>query len=108
MHRIFCISAAIMLCTAAPAMAQKVDAGKTKAQQACASCHGPLGITNMANTPNIAGQPEMYLATQMRDYKSGKRINPVMQVIAQPLTEEEIANLAAFYASVKIKVDEAK
>lgn len=90
------------------AAAQNITAGKTKAQQACASCHGPQGITTMANTPNIAGQPEMYTAQQLRDYRSKKRAHEVMQVIAQPLTDEEITNLAAFYAAVKIKVDEAK
>jgi cytochrome c553 len=96
-----------MLC--APAvLAQNIEAGKTKAQQACAVCHGVQGVTTMANTPHLAGQPEMYLAQQLRDYKSGKRANPVMAVIAQPLTEEEIGNLSAFYASIKIKIDDAK
>jgi cytochrome c553 len=93
---------------ASHAWAQAVDAGKTKALQVCAVCHGPAGITTMANTPNLAGQPDMYLAQQLRDYKSGKRSHAVMAVIAQPLTDEEIANLAAFYASVKIKIDDGK
>jgi cytochrome c553 len=94
--------------TAPNASAQNLDAGKTKAQQVCAVCHGPQGITSMANTPNLAGQPEIYLAQQLRDYKSGKRAHAVMAVIAQPLTDEEVANIAAFYASIKIKLDEAK
>jgi cytochrome c553 len=105
--RFFLTLAVAMLALSTPyASAQNIEAGKTKAQQACASCHGPQGITTMANTPNIAGQPEMYAAQQLRDYRSKKRAHAVMQVIAQPLTDEEIANLAAFYASVKIKVDE--
>ncbi len=91
----------------APAIAQNIEAGKTKAVQ-CAVCHGPQGITTMANTPNIAGQPETYLAQQLRDYKVGKRSNAVMAVIAQPLTDEEIANLAAYYASFKVAIEVAK
>jgi cytochrome c553 len=98
----------LFLGISASAAAQNIEAGKTKAQQVCATCHGPLGITTMANTPNIAGQPEMYLAQQLRDYRSKKRAHEVMGVIAQPLTDEEINNLSAFYASVKIKVDDGK
>jgi cytochrome c553 len=96
-----------VLCTP-DALAQNIEAGKVKAQQVCSVCHGVQGVTTMANTPHLAGQPEMYLAQQLRDYKSGKRINPVMAVIAQPLTDEEIVNLSAFYASIKIKIDDAR
>lgn len=88
-------------------MAQNIEAGKAKAVQ-CAVCHGPQGITTMANTPNIAGQPETYLAQQLRDYKGGKRNNPVMSLMAQPLTDEEIANLAAYYASFKVTIEKGK
>lgn len=105
MKKTYLLLAPLMSLLCAPALAQNIEAGKSKAQQACAVCHGVQGVTTMANTPHLAGQPEMYLAQQLRDYKSGKRVNPVMAVIAQPLSEEEIANLSAFYASIKIKID---
>ncbi|MGL4574235.1 MAG: c-type cytochrome [Burkholderiaceae bacterium] len=108
MKNIHLLLAPLITVLCAPALAQNVEAGKAKAQQACTVCHGVQGITTMANTPQLAGQPETYLAQQLRDYKSGKRANPVMAVIAQPLTDEEIVNLSAFYASIKIKVDDAK
>jgi cytochrome c553 len=90
------------------AWAQNIEAGKAKALQMCAACHGAQGLTTMAATPNIAGQPDMYLAQQLRDYKSRKRNHEVMAVIAQTLSDEDIANIAAFYASIKIKVDDGK
>jgi cytochrome c553 len=99
----FMLALALLLALAA-AQGAGTEAGKAKAQ-ACAACHGERGITTMANTPHIAGQPEAYIADQLRAYRSGKRVHPVMQVIAKPLTDEDIASLAAFYSSVKIKVD---
>ena len=80
-----------------------VAAGKAKAQ-ACITCHGPLGLSQMPNTPHLAGQPEIYLAEQLKAYRSGKRSNEVMAVIAKPLTDEDIGQLAAWYASLVIEV----
>jgi len=80
-----------------------VAAGKAKAQ-ACITCHGPLGLSQMPNTPHLAGQPEIYVAEQLKAYRSGKRSNEVMSVIAKPLTDEDIGQLAAWYASLVIEV----
>lgn len=51
--------------------------------------------------PNLAGQKEMYLAKQLKDFKSGTRKDPVMGAMAMPLSDADIANLAAYYASLK-------
>ncbi len=92
------------LCGAGGVHAQSaVAAGKAKAQ-ACITCHGPLGLSQMPNTPHLAGQPEIYLAEQLKAYRSGKRSNEVMAVIAKPLTDEDIGQLAAWYASLVIEV----
>ena len=78
-------------------------AGKERAAM-CATCHGPLGLSQLPNAPNLAGQPALYLAEQLKNYRSGKRQNEMMQVMAKPLTDQEIDNLAAWYESIRISV----
>jgi cytochrome c553 len=78
-------------------------AGKAKAQ-ACITCHGPLGLSQLPNAPHLAGQPEIYVAEQLKAYRSGKRSNEAMNVIAKSLTDEDISQLAAWYASLVIQV----
>ena len=79
-------------------------AGSNKANTACAGCHGPSGMSMVPNAPHLAGQPAIYLEEQLKNYRSGKRVHEVMSVIAKPLTDTEIENLAAWYASVQISV----
>ena len=55
------------------------------------------------NAPNLAGQPEIYLAEQLKDYRSGKRSNEIMSLIAKPLTDAEITDLSAWFASIAIE-----
>ena len=74
-------------------------AGKAKAA-ACAACHGAKGEGVKPNPP-LAGLPEGRFVEAMKDYKSGKRPNPVMKSFAAPLGDQDIANLAAYYASLK-------
>ncbi len=85
------------------AQSANLTAGKLKHDQACALCHGKDGIASMANTPHLAGQPEIYLVEQLNALRSGKRSSAVMNVIAKPLTDEEIKNVAAWYATIEIK-----
>lgn len=80
-----------------------VAAGKAKAQ-ACAVCHGALGLSQLPNAPNLAGQPEIYLAEQLKAYRSGKRNHEMMSVIAKPLSDEDIDQLSAWYASLAIEI----
>jgi cytochrome c553 len=77
--------------------------GKAKAEAQCNVCHGADGMSQIPNAPHLAGQPEIYLVEQLKNYRSGKRANEVMAVLAKPLTDDDIANLAAWYASIDIK-----
>ena len=81
--------------------------GRAKAQ-ACSVCHGPLGISNAPDAPHLAGQPRIYFMEQLKAFRSGKRAHPVMNVIAKPLTDADISNLADWYASLKIEVREKR
>jgi cytochrome c553 len=92
--------AAALLCSSAAA--QDAAAGRAKAQ-ACAVCHGPLGLSSAPDAPHLAGQPALYLAAQLRNYRSGKRPHEVMAVLAKPLSDDDIANLAAWFASIKVE-----
>ncbi len=92
------------LAAAAPAaMAADAAAGKTTAA-ACAACHGPLGKSTMPDAPNIAGQPAMYLAEQLKAYRSGTRKHEVMSMMAKPLKDADIDDLSAWFASIQVQV----
>ena len=95
-------AAAALLAAALPAVAADAAAGKAKAA-ACSACHGAIGVSAMPGTPNLAGQPEDYLAAQLRAYKSGARKHEVMSLMAAPLSDADIGNLAAWYASIRIE-----
>ena len=76
-------------------------AGQAKAQ-GCATCHGEDGNSAAGSGfPRVAGQYQSYLVKTLQDYKSGKRKNPIMNGIADGLSEADMENLAAFYASQK-------
>ena len=76
-------------------------AGKAKAK-ACAGCHGANGEGVKPNPP-LAGKSEDEIVQAMKDYKSGKRPNPIMKSMATPLGDQDFANLGAYYASLKAK-----
>lgn len=100
------ITALIVLAGLATGLAHAgdVNAGRTKAATACAVCHGPNGMSMQPNAPHLAGQPATYLVEQLKNYRSGKRTHEVMGVIAKPLTDTEIEDLAAWYAAMQISV----
>ena len=93
----------VLGCTA-PALsaAADVEAGKAKAA-VCAACHGKNGIAQIPGYPNLAGQNEQYLVSSLKAYKNKQRTGgnaTIMQGQATGLSEEDIANLAAYYASL--------
>jgi cytochrome c553 len=88
-----------------PALAADAAAGKQKAQTACAVCHGIDGIAKVPDAPNLAGESAVYTTRQLNAFKNGEREHEQMSIIAQSLSDEDIANLAAWYASVKISVE---
>lgn len=103
-----------VLLAAWPALApgQDAEAGRAKAQ-VCAACHGADGNAVSGELPKLAGQTWRYLYTQLRDFKEGKRSNPVMAPLVAGLSREDMMDIAAFYAAQPLKpgdfaVDEAK
>ncbi len=75
-------------------------AGKKKAEN-CASCHGKKGKSKSPGFPNLIGQYENYLIHTLQQYRNGKRTNAMMTGMAAALSDEDIENIAAFYASQK-------
>jgi len=76
------------------------QAGKEKASQICAACHGAEGNKPVApDQPIIAGQHYDYLIKALSDYRSGKRNNPIMKGFAASLSNKDIEDLAAWFAS---------
>lgn len=82
--------------------AGSADAGKTKAA-ACAGCHGPDGNSPADMWPKIAGQVPEYIVKQLQDFKAGRRSNDQMSPMAQSLSDQDIRDLAAFYAAQRAK-----
>lgn len=82
------------------ANAADIAAGKAKAAM-CAACHGANGISAIPIYPNLAGQKEQYMVKQLKDFKSGMRKDPVMTAMAMPLSDADIANVSAYFASLK-------
>jgi len=65
----------------------------------CTMCHGPQGLS-YANSPNLAGQYESVIYKQLRDFQSGARVNAVMSPMARNLSDQDMKDLAAYYASL--------
>lgn len=81
-----------------PPVRGDVEAGRRKSAP-CAACHAEDGNSPVAQYPRLAGQYEDYLRKALRDYRSGARKNPIMNGMAANLSEQDRADLAAFYAS---------
>ena len=96
-----------LLAVVAGGASADVASGKMKAR-ACAVCHGPLGVSIAPDAPNLAGQPERYLDEQLRAYRGGKRSHEVMSVMAKPLTDADIADLAAWFSSLQVEARETQ
>jgi cytochrome c553 len=98
----------LMLFTASLALAQrapapldphakgKVEDGATKAG-VCIACHGPNGNSAVAEWPSLAGQSAVYIAEQVRLFKARVRVNPVMQPIVDPLSDQDIDDIAVYF-----------
>ena len=93
-----------ILAASVPAQAADPAAGKALTGK-CKTCHGIDGIARMPIAPHIAGESTIYLETQLKAFRSGKRVNEIMSVVAKDLTDEEIANLAAWYSSIRFTVE---
>ncbi len=77
-----------------------ITAGKKKAES-CFACHGEKGISTAPDMyPHLAGQHASYLLHAMKDYKEGRRQNQIMSGMAEPLSEQDMEDIAAYYASM--------
>ena len=85
---------------ARPPVPGDAKAGQSKAG-ACAACHGVDGNSADPQYPRLAGQHERYIWRQLHLYKSGQRQNPIMQGMAAPLTEQDMRDIGAYFATQK-------
>ncbi len=92
-------NAALLLSLPSPALAADPEAGQEKATALCIACHGEDGNSPLPENPRLAGQYSDYLELTLREYRAGIRTNPIMMGMAASLTDEDIANLAAWYSS---------
>jgi cytochrome c553 len=89
-----------LLLLAVPAVhAADIEAGKAKVQTVCAACHGVNGLSVSDTIPNLAGQKAAYLEIQLKALKDGSRKNPIMGAVASQLSTDDIANVAAYFAT---------
>ena len=82
-----------------------ISAGKEKAA-ACVSCHGDNGNSIVSTFPKLAQQHSSYLIRQLQDFKNGTRKNPMMSSIAIGLTDDDIVDIATYYADQEVSANE--
>ena len=99
--------AVLSLLACVTANAGDIAAGRRKALQ-CQACHGLDGISKLPEAPHIAGQPERYLVKSLEEYRSGARKNDLMTLVVQNLGDQDIADLAAYYAAIEISATPPK
>ncbi|PCI15993.1 MAG: cytochrome C [Piscirickettsiaceae bacterium] len=92
------IAVSVLAVSASVMAGGNVQAGKEKATT-CVACHGEGGVSASPMFPTIAGQHEDYIVHALNAYKTGKRNNPIMQGTVAALSEEDIDDLAAYFAS---------
>ena len=95
------LSLLVAACALVPAFAFGADlvAGQAKVKEVCQACHGLNGNSTVPDYPRLGGQYPDYLMKALRDYKSGARKNPIMAGFAATLTDKDIENVAAYFAS---------
>ena len=98
MKSFFFVLLTALLFASSSAMAGDAAAGKAKSV-ICAACHGATGHSVNPLWPNLAGQKEQYLAKQIKAFRDGTRKDPTMAPMVAALTDEDIANLAAYFSA---------
>ena len=94
--------------TVATALAADPQAGKQKVTGTCAVCHGVDGIAKNPDAPHLAGENAEYIIRQLKAFKSGERKHEQMSIVAQSLSDDDMANIAAWYSQIKISVEVPK
>lgn len=95
--------AAVALAAGSAAAAGGDQAAGREKSLACVSCHGALGVSEHAEWPNLAGQKRGYLVKQLAAFRDGTRADPWMSPMAQSLSDQDIADLAAYYSALPIR-----
>ncbi|HEY9040075.1 MAG TPA: c-type cytochrome [Roseovarius sp.] len=85
-----------------------LSADPSGAPAACVACHGENGIGLAEDVPNLAGETNIYIETQLKAFRGGRRTHEVMSAIAADLPDDEIRAAADWYASVNIEIDVAE
>jgi cytochrome c553 len=98
-----CLTTGAFFALQGPCQAADAKAGRALAVK-CQACHGIDGIAKIPVAPHLAGESEIYLQTQLKAFRSGKRENDMMTVVAKDLSDKDIINLAAWYSSIEISV----
>ena len=101
-HLVGVVSIFLLSLTSVIVHAGDAEAGKAKSVT-CAACHGGEGISPTGTWPNLAGQKEEYLLAQIKAFKDGTRVNAQMAPMVANLSDEDMANLAAYYSSLGCK-----
>ena len=98
MKTLLAISAVLIV--APLSQAADIEAGKAKVAIVCAACHGVMGVSVSEGIPNLAAQRAGYIEAQLKALKEGTRKAPIMNAMAAQLSTEDMANVAAYFASL--------
>jgi cytochrome c553 len=101
--RIYLMAALMAGAASTPVLAADSPAARGRAAQ-CFVCHGADGLAKVPDAPNLAGQNAAYLVKALNEYRSGKRENEVMSMMAKNLSDDDIALVAAYFSSIAIAV----
>lgn len=88
----------------APAHAGDVGKGRQIAAVKCQMCHGLDGLAKIPQAPNLAGQTEQYILTQIAAFRDKTRKNEMMSLVVPTLSDDDIADVAAYYAAIEVKI----
>ncbi|HET9032468.1 MAG TPA: cytochrome c [Dokdonella sp.] len=103
--RLGLLSLAVISVSAIAAEPVNMEAAK-KLAETCQACHGADGNATAPIYPRLAGQYADYLARALHEYRDGGRVNPIMGVYAENLTDQDIKNLAAYFSAMPGKLDD--
>lgn len=98
------LAASLVALTLSPAFAGGDAAAGKRKTVPCQPCHGVDGLSKLPIAPNLAGQPVDYLVKALGEFKSGVRKNEMMSLVVPNLSDQDIADLAAWYSSIKVNV----
>ncbi len=89
-------------------IAVEMTADPSAAPEACVDCHGADGLALIPDAPNLAGETNIYIDTQLKAFRSGKRTHEVMSPIAMELSDQEIRAVADWFAAINISIEQAE